>query len=306
VEIQQLRYFVAVADELHFGRAAERLHVTPSPLSRRIRELEREVGGELLTRGYHDVQLTDLGRSFLERARDVLERFDDLQSYARAQRATEHRRLPIGASPLTPPRALDFVLETLTELDPDLAVPVTLEPSAGLIRRLCAGELELAVVHLPVEETGVATMPVTEYRFAVVLRADDPLAGRSSLSLPDLRDHTFVTGSSKVHPAAMNRLRQFITSRGVHHVVELDSQDPVAMSAHIARTHAFSLTVDDDAMPGRRVWDEPRFAVVPLDEPDLHFQVGLAWRSARAAEDPLLHDAVSALQARLGVEPALG
>lgn len=76
VEVRHLRYFVAVAEELHFGRAARRLHMSQSPLSHQIRQLERNLDAELIDRAHHVVGLTDAGRAFVELARDILERFD--------------------------------------------------------------------------------------------------------------------------------------------------------------------------------------------------------------------------------------
>ena len=73
MDIAQLRCFLAVAEELHFGRAAERLHLTPSPVSRAVKELERELGAQLFVRRYHDVQLTSTGNELLSRVREIVE-----------------------------------------------------------------------------------------------------------------------------------------------------------------------------------------------------------------------------------------
>jgi len=80
VEIHHLRYFVAVAEELSFSRAAERLHMATSPLSRRIKDLERELGAALFVRGYHQVSLTEIGRRILPLAAELVDKFDTLRS----------------------------------------------------------------------------------------------------------------------------------------------------------------------------------------------------------------------------------
>ena len=85
IEVRHLRYFVVVAEELHFGRAAERLHMAQSPLSRQIRQLERDLGVELVNRAHHVVGLTDAGQVFLGAARIVLDDLD--QALYLAQRA---------------------------------------------------------------------------------------------------------------------------------------------------------------------------------------------------------------------------
>ena len=97
VELRQLRYFVAVAEELHFGRAAERLHMSQSPLSRAIRELERDLGVVLFRRTTRQVELTPAGAALLERARRALAEVDlaieDARRAARARRRGRRDRL---------------------------------------------------------------------------------------------------------------------------------------------------------------------------------------------------------------------
>jgi DNA-binding transcriptional LysR family regulator len=299
MDIQQLRYFVEVAQQLHFGRAADNLHVTPSPLSRRIRELERELGVTLLIRGYHEVQLTDAGQALLTPARDVLAQFDDIKNIARDHSGSVAPSLRVGASPLTPPHSLDFLLETLRGVDADPIGAVVLEPSAPLLRRLANCELDIAVVHLPVEEFGISSLSVMEYSWLLAVRADDELAGRSSVTLADVVDHEYIMSSAKVHPLAMNQLRDFVLRAGVKNVREMDSSDAATVAAWVARTKAFALTVSDDNVPGRRIYDDPRYSLIPLDEPNLHFRVGIAWRDQRYHDDPTLRQVIEAIRSRL-------
>lgn len=101
IDFTRLRYFVAVAEELHFKRAADRLMITPPPLSKKIKLLERELGGELFERTYHDVRLTPLGRQLLEPARDILRRVEELK--ATASRITQASNpVRIGATAYAP------------------------------------------------------------------------------------------------------------------------------------------------------------------------------------------------------------
>src|SRR5688572_6092986 len=101
VELRQLRYFVAVAEELHFGRAAERLHMSQSPLSRAIRELERELGLVLFVRTTRHVELTPAGTALLERARRALAEIDAAVDEARRAAAPEGGMLGVGYTPFT-------------------------------------------------------------------------------------------------------------------------------------------------------------------------------------------------------------
>ena len=91
MDVHQVRCFVAVAEEEHFGRAAQRLRLSPSPVTRAVQELESEIGGKLFTRRYRHVALTPAGRQILPSARDLLNRFDDLKAAAQAAGTKKER-----------------------------------------------------------------------------------------------------------------------------------------------------------------------------------------------------------------------
>ncbi|MEV1243625.1 LysR family transcriptional regulator [Nonomuraea sp. NPDC050022] len=295
MDIQQLRYFVAVAGELHFGRAAERLHVTSSPLSRRIRELEKELGKDLFDRGYHQVELTAFGRVFLEPARDVLARFDALADLATGP-AVVAPAVRVGATPLAPTQVLDLVLETFARVSPGIELPVSLEPSAGLLALLAAHRLDIAVVHLPVDAPGLDSLALAEYSFAIAMRADDPLAGRARLTLRDLADRQMLLTSFKVHPLVMKGLRDHLREGGVTRIREMPHSDVVQIAAHITHSRALSL-ITPNTIAGR-VLTESGLVLVPLDDPDLHFRLGVVWPAGAADRGGPLASVISALRER--------
>src|SRR3954454_17226179 len=103
MDIQQLRCFLAVAEKLHFGRAAERLHMTASPVSRVVKDLERELGADLFIRGYHQIQLTPAGRELARRVPPLLAELDRLRGEVQSVAAGEDRVVRLGASHLSPP-----------------------------------------------------------------------------------------------------------------------------------------------------------------------------------------------------------
>jgi DNA-binding transcriptional LysR family regulator len=145
VELRQLRYFVAVAEELHFGRAAERLHISQSPLSRAIRELERDIGVVLFVRTTRRVELTEAGSVLLERSRRALAEIDgaiaDVQRSARA----DERVLGIGYGPFSR-TVVTRIVAALREVLPGIEVRLDEEVTADSLRRLGAHELAAAVV----------------------------------------------------------------------------------------------------------------------------------------------------------------
>ncbi|MFF5290209.1 LysR family transcriptional regulator [Paractinoplanes globisporus] len=283
MDIQQLRCFLAVAEELHFGRAAERLHMTASPVSRTVRDLERELGADLFVRGYHQIELTPAGRELAVRVPPLLVAFDRLRSEIQLVAAGEERVVRLGGSHLSPPGVLDAVVECAEKGNPGRRVDVTLAPSAELLPPLGRGELDAAVVHLPVAEPGMMSVGLAEYHFMVAMRRDDPLAGRSELAIADLADRTVVTYPLALQPLAMQGLRDDLVSRGLRHFHLLAGADAAMLAGHVRRTGDLTFTLAPHTGGSARIFDDPAFALVPvIDGPP--FRLGLVWLADRATD----------------------
>lgn len=145
VELRQLRYFVAVAEELHFGRAAERLHMSQSPLSRAIRELERDLGLVLFVRTTRRVELTTAGAVLLERTRRALAELDGAIAEARRSGRADDDVVAIGYGPFGGSVG-SRIVETLEIEQPDLRISLEEEVTPDSLRRVGAHELAAAVV----------------------------------------------------------------------------------------------------------------------------------------------------------------
>jgi DNA-binding transcriptional LysR family regulator len=145
VELRQLRYFVAVAEELHFGRAAERLHMSQSPLSRAIRELERELGLVLFVRTTRRVELTPAGIALLERARRALAEIDAAVDDARRAAAPGEGVVAVGYTPFTRLQATRIAEEVERER-PGLELRFEEDVTPELLRQIASNELTAAVV----------------------------------------------------------------------------------------------------------------------------------------------------------------
>ena len=284
MDVHQVRCFVTVAEESHFGRAAERLHLTPSPVSRAVKDLERELGVDLLIRRYHQVELTPAGRAVLARARELLAGFDDLKATARGAARDTPRVIHVGGTYLAPPALFDRVVDLAEEVAAGRPVDVRVAPSAELLPDVGSGALDLALVHLPVDEALLDSLPIARYQFMVAMRSDDPLAGASALKLADLTDRTFTITSPKVQPAAMNRLHDYLVKSGITRFHELPGNDVSLVAGHVRRSHGLALAVSPAAGGSSRVFDDPAFALVPLRDDDLDFTVGVIWRRDRAGQ----------------------
>jgi DNA-binding transcriptional LysR family regulator len=296
VDIQQLRCFVAVAEELHFGRAAARLRMTASPVSRMVKDLERELGVELFVRGYHRVRLTPAGQEMAVRVPLVLAGLDRLRGEAQLAATADRRVVHLGGSHLSPPKILDAVVECAEQGNAGRRVEVLLAPSSELLVALDKGELDVAVVHLPVADRGLFWMPLASYRFQVAMRADDPLAGRAALEVAELADRTLVSMPLTLQPAAMQHLRDELAAKGVQRLRQLAVADPVMLAGHVRRTGDLTLTLAPETGGSSRLFDDPAFATVPLtDGPE--FRLGLAWRADRD-DDVVVAGLVGAVRER--------
>jgi DNA-binding transcriptional LysR family regulator len=145
LELRPLRYFVAVAEELHFGRAAERLHMSQSPLSRAIRELERDLGLVLFVRTTRRVELTPAGSALLERARRALAEIDAAVEDARRAAEPEGGLLGVGYTPFTRLQATRIAQEVQSE-HPELQIRLEEDVTPELLRQIAGHELAAAAV----------------------------------------------------------------------------------------------------------------------------------------------------------------
>jgi len=182
MDLRALRYFVAVAEELHFGRAAARLHMTQPPLSRAIKQLETDLGTVLLHRSPAGVTLTPAGTALYAEARALLEQAD--QARARVAAAAGAATLTIGTLGEGAEQAR--LAAAFREAHPGVRVRIReadfTDPTTGLR----AGLVDVAVTRAPFDETGITIRVLRADPVAVILRADDPLAHREALRLADV------------------------------------------------------------------------------------------------------------------------
>lgn len=184
MESRFLRYFVAVAEELNFARAAERLGISPPPLSRAIRRLEAELGVTLFERTTHRVARTPAGDVLLAEARVALDALE--AAGRRARRAAEGPKLVLAVKADGDAGLLEPILARYAS-EPD-AVPVAVRLCGWQEqpRLLRAGEADVALVHAPFDGTGLDTETLAAEPRVAVLAADHPLAARDRLELADL------------------------------------------------------------------------------------------------------------------------
>lgn len=193
MELRHLRYFRAVAEELHFGRAAQRLLIAQPPLSQQIRQLERELGVALLIRSTRTVALTPAGQVFLDRTITILDAVDDAADLARRIADGTTGRITIGCVGSATYSVLPQLVRTLRELLPDVDVRVRGEMLApAQIAALAAGQIDLALLRPPVDDPGLFTEIIRRDPLFVALPEGHRLSTRNALRISDLRDEECV------------------------------------------------------------------------------------------------------------------
>ncbi|MCA2225623.1 LysR family transcriptional regulator [Nonomuraea aurantiaca] len=269
MDLRTLRYFVAVAEELHFGRAAVRLHMTQPPLSRAIKQLETDLGAVLLHRSSTGVSLTPAGAALYDEARTLLEQAD--QARTRVAAAAGTATITIGTLADSAEQAGTHLAAAFRRRHPGSHVRIReadfTDPTTGLR----SGLVDVALTRAPFDETGITTHVLRSDPVGAVLRADDPLAGRDHLRLNDLADRRWFQLPEGTDPV----WRAFWT-----HPMGLGQDGPVVRTVHeclqaVLWNGTVGLTTLAHALP------EGLVAVPLLDMPPSRLVV--AWNSTDAS-----------------------
>ncbi len=188
MNLRDLHYLVAVAEHLHFGRAAEACHVSQPTLSMQLKKLEDELGVQLFERTNKQVMLTAIGRDITERARRTLAEAEQLRAVAASARDPQAGTLRMGLFPTLAPYLLPSLMPRLHAEFPRLNVLLVEEKTDELIRRLEAGTLDCALLAMPVPTDTLRVVSLFTEPFTLAVAANHPLAKRKSVSLANLHD----------------------------------------------------------------------------------------------------------------------
>jgi DNA-binding transcriptional LysR family regulator len=214
-DLRRLRYFIAVADERNFTRAAERLHLAQPALSRQIRLLEEELGVELLHRTTHTVELTEAGAFLFERGPGLLgaadELWRDMGEFAAGERGTLVVGYGASASYETAPR----LIQALGEHHPDLSVATRVMTAPEILDGVAGGSLDAGLVRCPPRTKGLQAQVVRRERQGVLLRRDHLLAAGESARLTDLAGETLLLHPREANPGHYDAVVELCESHGV-------------------------------------------------------------------------------------------
>jgi DNA-binding transcriptional LysR family regulator len=208
MELRHLRYFVAVAEELNFTRAAERLGISQPPLSLQIRQFEKEMGTSLLRRQTRGVELTNVGKLMLEEARDILKQVDGAKNDVRRRARGETGRIIVGAGggtyfhPLIPSIIREYRMKF-----PDVVLTPEGSHSPLLVARLRAGLIDIAFIWSPISDgDGLTLEPLVDEDFVIILPLGHQLNGSASVRLAALAKETFILPPREVNPSVYDSI----------------------------------------------------------------------------------------------------
>jgi DNA-binding transcriptional LysR family regulator len=285
MDVEQLRSFLAVADELHFGRAAERLHVAQPPLSRTIKRLERELGTRLFDRNTRSVRLTSSGQALMDPAQEVLDALRRAETAVRSADHGEVGTVRIAFAGVSTHRLVARLARVVRSQRPGIQLELSSQNFAQpAMKRLLAGETDLALGRWDVVPAEISAQVVMPDSLVLAVPDTHPLAGARRLSIGQLASEGFVSLPPHEGSVLPDRLRRLAHANGfVADVVQVapDTQTALALVSAEVGCHLTLASVAENVT-------DPHVVFIPLNEstPSLDVHLRAAWR--RADQNPAL------------------
>lgn len=289
MELRHLRYFVAVAEQLSFGRAAARLHISQPPLSRQVRALEDELGAPLFVRTKRSVALTPAGAALLPEARRLLREADALKDGARHIAAGEIGTLALGFIALAAYNLVPVVAPEFRRRHPGVKLVLRESTTDVLLAALKQGEIDAGLVLPPVDDPSLRYVPLFEDALVAALPAGWRGGGTAAISLKSLAAEPFILFPRKVGSGLYDAIVSFCRRSGFSPRIE---QEAIQMQTIVSLVAArMGVALVPASLRNMR-----RAGVVyrPLVERSPTVEIGLAWRTADRA--PAVQAFVAAVQ----------
>ncbi len=289
MELRQLEIFRAIAEELHFGRAAQRLFLAQASVSQQLQRLEADVGVRLVNRSSRTVRLTPAGKVFLAEAERVLSAADRAVDRARQVAAGRYGALRIATNYPASRLLLLPLLEDLRAQDPGLTTMLREMGSPDQLRALRLGDLDLALVYGPVDVPGITSTHLLDVPVVAIVRPGHPLAGRERLRFGELLGFPAMTGYEGGSPVIEDAMVATAAAHGVRlprtpsttdlsgYLLELETSDAIGFCS----------------LPRAEQNRANGMHVLRLDPAEPILQIHVAW--SEAGDEPLVNSVVAQL-----------
>jgi len=244
MDLRQIRYFVALAEELHFGRAAERLRIAQPGLTQQMQRLERELGVVLIDRSRRRVRLTAAGEVLREEGQRVLAQVERALSLTRRAGRGEVGRLVIGASESASSGVLPELLREYRRAHPAVDLSVRLMTTQVQVRALESGEIDVGLARTPVESSGLVTRTIRVDALAVLLPEEHPLAREPRVPLDQLAELPLIVHPAGQRPSWVDFMLSVLRGAGVEPGPLQEASDTITAVAFVAAGLGFTLVPD--------------------------------------------------------------
>jgi DNA-binding transcriptional LysR family regulator len=275
IDLRLLRAAVAVAEELSFSRAAQKLHVSQPGLTKQIQELEAILHVSLFTRDRQRVRLTEAGRAFVEESRLALIHQQRAVQAAKSVAKGAEAILSLGQSPLVDPLLISVITSIHRRMFPELQINITSSYAPELIRRVASGEIEIAVLTAGPQSPQVTQVELTVSPLYVLISETSALAARPTLSLRNLDEIPWILLARQIQPTLHDAIEVYARSAGVAASERHDVTSAEQAAQLIYRTGGAAILAKHDAW--RVAMDG--FTMRPLAEPEIAMRTVLAVRS---------------------------
>jgi DNA-binding transcriptional LysR family regulator len=279
MELRHLSYFVAVAEELHFGRAAQRLGISQPPLSQQIKQLERDVGAPLFNRNKHSVSLTNAGRAALKEAYQLLEHADRVKVIARQVHLGVDSRLNIGCSSSALFEALPPVLESLRATHPGIGYSVEDYETAAALPALLTGKLDAAFIRVEHVERPLEARCYVRDHYIAAIPSRHRLSHAKIISLKWLVDEPLVIYKRRLEPRTHDHIVSACRNEGFN--PNLVFQSPSMQSQLAMVACGLGIAIVPNLV---RHWRIPRVVYRPLQTTIEATNISVVWDSRRQAK----------------------
>jgi DNA-binding transcriptional LysR family regulator len=283
LEPRLLRYFLAVAQELHFGRAAARLHISQPSLSNQIHHLERLLGADLFVRSTRQVALTPAGRTLLEEAPLALGALERAAERARLAGAGTSGTVRLGYAPMAGFETLGALLTAVEHDSPNLTVVASELFSSEIPGRVLAGELDVGVAMFPEAMRGVRTGPLRIEPLALVFGRQHRLADTDPVPVAELAGETLLLFPRELAPGYYDRVLAACEQCGFQPQVKaFANPPPQAMIARLRTTHEVGLPPTSFAYHTAAA--DPGMVARKIVEPEILIEWSILWPARTPSE----------------------